>query len=201
VTREGQYRGPVCVLSLWNASNTVQTIKITAHCLDLCSWCCRLSQGLKAQIISAQISASYPRIDISLALNSDWRVLECRSLRLSPLQSFVTQCLYEIETPDLDVAYGFLCRYQISQIDNSPRQILSMSSQKRGRAALDADSKNPQSPFVFYGTSLPAFDAHARDDGSYVPLWQQTAIDEKGRKRFHGAFTGGFSAGLALPQI
>jgi hypothetical protein len=30
---------------------------------------------------------------------------------------------------------------------------------------------------------------------SSVPVWNQTVTDEKGRRRFHGAFTGGFSAG------
>lgn len=29
----------------------------------------------------------------------------------------------------------------------------------------------------------------------YVPVWKQEVTDEKGRRRFHGAFTGGFSAG------
>ncbi|KAK9471964.1 uncharacterized protein V1510DRAFT_403781 [Dipodascopsis tothii] len=33
------------------------------------------------------------------------------------------------------------------------------------------------------------------DDGRFVPVWQQDARDERGRRRFHGAFTGGFSAG------
>jgi hypothetical protein len=28
-----------------------------------------------------------------------------------------------------------------------------------------------------------------------VPIQEQVATDEKGRRRFHGAFTGGFSAG------
>jgi G patch domain-containing protein 1 len=28
-----------------------------------------------------------------------------------------------------------------------------------------------------------------------VPLWKQEVRDEKGRRRLHGAFTGGFSAG------
>lgn len=31
--------------------------------------------------------------------------------------------------------------------------------------------------------------------GSYKPDWKQSAYDQKGKKRFHGAFTGGFSAG------
>jgi G patch domain-containing protein 1 len=29
-----------------------------------------------------------------------------------------------------------------------------------------------------------------------LPVWQQEPTDEQGRKRFHGAFTGGFSAGF-----
>jgi G patch domain-containing protein 1 len=29
----------------------------------------------------------------------------------------------------------------------------------------------------------------------YLPVWKQEVRDEKGRQRFHGAFTGGFSAG------
>ncbi|KAI4105614.1 MAG: hypothetical protein L6R37_002692 [Teloschistes peruensis] len=70
-----------------------------------------------------------------------------------------------------------------------------MSSQKRSRAAFEADLQNQQSPYVFYGTPLPPLDPQTRDDGSYVPVWKQEVTDEKGRKRLHGAFTGGFSAG------
>ncbi|KAL8658243.1 MAG: hypothetical protein Q9226_001153 [Calogaya cf. arnoldii] len=33
------------------------------------------------------------------------------------------------------------------------------------------------------------------DDDSYVPVWKQEITDERGRKRLHGAFTGGFSTG------
>ena len=29
----------------------------------------------------------------------------------------------------------------------------------------------------------------------HVPVHEQKAVDERGRRRFHGAFTGGFSAG------
>lgn len=29
-----------------------------------------------------------------------------------------------------------------------------------------------------------------------VPVWEQTVTDKEGRQRFHGAFTGGFSAGF-----
>ncbi|KAL2871992.1 putative G-patch domain protein [Aspergillus lucknowensis] len=66
---------------------------------------------------------------------------------------------------------------------------------KRNRAAFEADFQAQQSPYAFYGTPLPPLDAGTRDDGSYVPVWKQEVTDDRGRKRLHGAFTGGFSAG------
>ncbi|KAB8238937.1 hypothetical protein ETB97_007594 [Aspergillus alliaceus] len=66
---------------------------------------------------------------------------------------------------------------------------------KRGRAAFEADLQAHESPYAFYGTPLPPLDAGVRDDGSYVPIWKQEVTDDRGRKRLHGAFTGGFSAG------
>ncbi|KAL9131239.1 MAG: hypothetical protein Q9217_000781 [Psora testacea] len=66
---------------------------------------------------------------------------------------------------------------------------------KRSRATFEADLQVQESPYVIYGTPLPTLDQDARDDGSYVPLWKQEVTDEQGRKRLHGAFTGGFSAG------
>ncbi|QSZ29228.1 hypothetical protein DSL72_003740 [Monilinia vaccinii-corymbosi] len=68
-------------------------------------------------------------------------------------------------------------------------------SGKRSRATYEAALHAQQSPFVAYGTPLPPRDADVRDDGSYVPVWKQEARDERGLKRLHGAFTGGFSAG------
>lgn len=68
---------------------------------------------------------------------------------------------------------------------------------KRSRAAFEADLQSQQSPYVTYGTPLPPLDPDVRDDGSYVPVWKQEVLDEQGRKRLHGAFTGGFSAGYA----
>lgn len=68
-------------------------------------------------------------------------------------------------------------------------------SAKRSRATYEADLQAQQSPFVVYGTPLPPFDPESRDDGSYVPVWKQEVRDERGRKRLHGAFTGGWSAG------
>ncbi|CAM1506498.1 Fc.00g061390.m01.CDS01 [Cosmosporella sp. VM-42] len=64
-------------------------------------------------------------------------------------------------------------------------------SYKRSRTTYEADF---HAPFAVFGTPLPD-EADARDDGSYLPLWKQEVRDERGRKRLHGAFTGGFSAG------
>ncbi|RYP76491.1 hypothetical protein DL771_001725 [Monosporascus sp. 5C6A] len=66
---------------------------------------------------------------------------------------------------------------------------------KRSRAAFEADLQAQQSPYVLFGTPLPPLDPDVRDDGSYVPVWKQEVRDERGRKRLHGAFTGGWSAG------
>ncbi|KAI9758147.1 MAG: serine/threonine-protein kinase KIN2 [Chaenotheca gracillima] len=72
-------------------------------------------------------------------------------------------------------------------------------AQKRSRNLYESDvpeaHQQQQSPYVFYGTALPPLDSSVRDDGSYVPVWKQEVLDERGRKRLHGAFTGGFSAG------
>jgi G patch domain-containing protein 1 len=70
-----------------------------------------------------------------------------------------------------------------------------MMASKRSRAAYEDDLQKQQSPYVFFGTPLPPLDEHTRDDGSYVPIWNQEVTDDRGRKRLHGAFTGGFSAG------
>ncbi|KAK4519814.1 uncharacterized protein ATC70_010056 [Mucor velutinosus] len=54
--------------------------------------------------------------------------------------------------------------------------------------------------FVVFGTAFPETTEKDRragrtDAGQFVPTWKQEARDEQGRRRFHGAFTGGFSAG------
>ena len=66
---------------------------------------------------------------------------------------------------------------------------------KRSRVAFEAGQQAGPSSYVAYGTPLPPLDPEIRDDGSYVPIWKQEVRDERGRKRLHGAFTGGFSAG------
>ena len=68
---------------------------------------------------------------------------------------------------------------------------------KRTRKEYEADLQAQQSPFVYYGTPLPPLDPEVRDDGSFVPVWKQEVRDERGRKRLHGAFSGGFSAGYS----
>ncbi|CAA7402229.1 unnamed protein product [Spirodela intermedia] len=58
--------------------------------------------------------------------------------------------------------------------------------------------------FVFYGTPIEREEETSRrkrkavaDAGQMrsLPVWKQEVTDEEGRRRFHGAFTGGFSAG------
>ncbi|KAI0058945.1 hypothetical protein BV25DRAFT_1993879 [Artomyces pyxidatus] len=48
--------------------------------------------------------------------------------------------------------------------------------------------------FCLIGTPLPPLEK-SKDSGEFVPLWKQDVRDEQGRRRLHGAFTGGFSAG------
>jgi G patch domain-containing protein 1 len=75
-----------------------------------------------------------------------------------------------------------------------------MRQSQRGTMGADSDSDD----YVLVGT--PIEQAAARHKaaaggpaGAAVsrapPVWQQEATDEQGRRRFHGAFTGGFSAG------
>jgi G patch domain-containing protein 1 len=71
---------------------------------------------------------------------------------------------------------------------------------KRSRKDFEADLQSRKSPYVFYGTPLPPLDDSVRDDGSFVPVWKQEVTDDRGRKRLHGAFTGGFSAGW-VPEV
>ncbi|GAA5923523.1 uncharacterized protein JCM15063_003675 [Sporobolomyces koalae] len=49
--------------------------------------------------------------------------------------------------------------------------------------------------FVSIGTPLPALTDAKKDKNEFKPVWQQEVYDDQGRRRLHGAFTGGFSAG------
>ncbi|KAI8271366.1 hypothetical protein K4K56_003447 [Colletotrichum sp. SAR 10_98] len=70
-----------------------------------------------------------------------------------------------------------------------------MFNSKRSRATYEADLHDSAAVHVAFGTPLPSLDADTRDDGSYIPLHKQEVRDDKGRRRLHGAFTGGWSAG------
>lgn len=65
---------------------------------------------------------------------------------------------------------------------------------KRPREALDADSRF-HTRFQYYGSETSANDRGARKAEVWDLDRNRDALDERGRKRFHGAFTGGFSAG------
>ncbi|KAI8984316.1 hypothetical protein BDF20DRAFT_833834 [Mycotypha africana] len=61
-------------------------------------------------------------------------------------------------------------------------------------------NSNNSENFIVFGTAFPQQTETDRragrsDSGQFVPVWKQEARDEKGRRRFHGAFTGGFTAG------
>ncbi|KAG9018906.1 hypothetical protein FRB90_008487 [Tulasnella sp. 427] len=61
---------------------------------------------------------------------------------------------------------------------------------------IDANSSSSKlnESFCLIGTPLPPLEK-TKDTGEFKPLWEQEVRDEKGRRRLHGAFTGGWSAG------
>ncbi|KAI6013557.1 hypothetical protein EDC04DRAFT_2954842 [Pisolithus marmoratus] len=65
---------------------------------------------------------------------------------------------------------------------------------KLGDLGVDISSRKASENFCLIGTPLPPLEK-SKDTGEFVPLWKQEVRDEKGRRRLHGAFTGGFSAG------
>ncbi|KAI6164528.1 hypothetical protein EDD17DRAFT_1755044 [Pisolithus thermaeus] len=65
---------------------------------------------------------------------------------------------------------------------------------KLGDLGVDVSSRKASENFCLIGTPLPPLEK-SKDTGEFVPLWKQEVRDEKGRRRLHGAFTGGFSAG------
>ncbi|KAJ6606998.1 hypothetical protein B0H10DRAFT_573183 [Mycena sp. CBHHK59/15] len=76
-------------------------------------------------------------------------------------------------------------------------QTISMSSRlkkKLGNLGVDPSSARANESFCLIGTPLPPLEK-SKDNGEFVPLWKQDVRDEQGRRRLHGAFTGGFSAG------
>ncbi|KAJ7860476.1 hypothetical protein B0H14DRAFT_3863818 [Mycena olivaceomarginata] len=65
---------------------------------------------------------------------------------------------------------------------------------KLGNLGVDPSSARANESFCLIGTPLPPLEK-SKDTGEFVPLWKQDVRDEQGRRRLHGAFTGGFSAG------
>ncbi|KAK1463783.1 hypothetical protein CCUS01_08197 [Colletotrichum cuscutae] len=70
-----------------------------------------------------------------------------------------------------------------------------MSRSKRSHATYEADLHDEAAVHVAFGTPLPPLGPEVRDDGAYIPVHKQEVRDEHGRRRLHGAFTGGWSAG------
>lgn len=74
---------------------------------------------------------------------------------------------------------------------------------RKGATAVandDSDDDPSNESFILYGTEFPEPTEKERrqgieDPGKFQPVWNQQVTDEKGRRRFHGAFTGGYSAG------
>ncbi|GAA5909013.1 uncharacterized protein JCM6883_002579 [Sporobolomyces salmoneus] len=54
---------------------------------------------------------------------------------------------------------------------------------------------NLSESFVTLGTALPSLTDNKKDKNEFKPVWEQEVYDDQGRRRLHGAFTGGFSAG------
>lgn len=70
------------------------------------------------------------------------------------------------------------------------------SSRLRSHLTRDGDAEaiaQANESFVLIGTPLP--DLERKDRNESKPVWEQEVRDEQGRRRFHGAFTGGWSAG------
>ncbi|CAK5267218.1 unnamed protein product [Mycena citricolor] len=83
------------------------------------------------------------------------------------------------------------------RLATTPSNNLTMTSRlkkKLGNLGIDPASARANESFCLIGTPLPPLEK-SRDTGEFVPLWKQEVRDEKGRRRLHGAFTGGFSAG------
>lgn len=59
---------------------------------------------------------------------------------------------------------------------------------------VDTSSARVNENLCLIGTPLPPLEK-TKDAGEFLPVWKQDVRDEKGRRRLHGAFTGGFSAG------
>uniref|UniRef100_A0A6P7H067 G patch domain-containing protein 1 homolog n=1 Tax=Diabrotica virgifera virgifera TaxID=50390 RepID=A0A6P7H067_DIAVI len=57
-------------------------------------------------------------------------------------------------------------------------------------------SDEEEEHFCFFGTPLEQYDEDSFPKKKPISVEEQIATDAQGRRRFHGAFTGGFSAGF-----
>ncbi|XP_046396978.1 G patch domain-containing protein 1 homolog [Ischnura elegans] len=60
---------------------------------------------------------------------------------------------------------------------------------------MDSDDEESES-YVIYGSALDPIEEDEIPRKKPLSLEEQVALDKQGRRRFHGAFTGGFSAGF-----
>lgn len=79
----------------------------------------------------------------------------------------------------------------------SHKATMSSNRLRKHLSNLDAeDQATANESFVLIGTPLPSLLTSKRTDPNEgKPIWEQEVRDEQGRRRFHGAFTGGWSAG------
>ncbi|KAJ6261248.1 hypothetical protein Dda_3916 [Drechslerella dactyloides] len=95
--------------------------------------------------------------------------------------------------------YGDFISAQTRLHPSATSTTMSHHPSKRSRTAFEREDT---SPYLIYGTPFEAPDPKSRDKDAFLPAWKQEVVDERGRKRLHGAFTGGFSAGtLRLTPI
>ena len=161
----------------------------------------QICRGVAAELAS---NASYLLCSIS---NFRLPTLVCRDYRL-PIEYPETALIRPAPVAQITRHYRdklatcSVCYFPAHLLTCSPTCLLlpadnvhTYMMSKRSRALYEADLQAQQSPFVAFGTPLPPLDPSVRDDGSFVPVWKQEVRDEKGRRRLHGAFTGGWSAG------
>ncbi|KAI8101557.1 hypothetical protein M9435_001661 [Picochlorum sp. BPE23] len=74
---------------------------------------------------------------------------------------------------------------------------------KRQAAEPSSAEKKEPEDYHFFGDYLKTYESHGKANhssrvgavGKALPVWKQEVTDRQGRKRFHGAFEGGWSAG------
>ncbi|KIK11571.1 hypothetical protein PISMIDRAFT_19413 [Pisolithus microcarpus 441] len=96
--------------------------------------------------------------------------------------------------PQYSTRSSYFPRRLTSRLKNSRDSGQAKLKRKPGDLGVDVSSGKASGNFCLIGTPLPPLEK-SKDTGEFVPLWKQEIRDEKGRRRLHGAFTGGFSAG------